>query len=159
MGINRILEANREELRKDFLSDLHICCNVMGNDVLARNVDEDAVNKCRLSQYGKIQGDVKRMVNSTEDALDMQKARDTQHWAGAVDARSFDLDQNVEKIYFDYYGENFQGGPVMDRPGMPYRCPCGLKMLMDARTLPLECPTCHRLTPVGKLQRDGVIKR
>ena len=89
----------------------------------------------------------------------MQKARETQKWAGAVDARSFALDQSLEEIYFNYYGEGFDGGPVIDRPGASYVCPCGLKMMMEPKLLPPQCPTCGRLTPIGKLQRDGVLKR
>ena len=89
----------------------------------------------------------------------MERARDTQNGYD-VDARSFALEDSIEKIYFDYYGEGFDGGPVMDTPYKGnYTCPCGLKMLMGAKMLPDECPKCHRLTPMGRLKKDGVIRR
>lgn len=155
---NRYAESFEEALRKSISNDLFTDARVMSDTSLMRCVDEDALNKCRLSMYGQMRSLNQRMVTKTGDEEDIQKAR-----AKRGDYKAFaaevPLEDDVERIYFEYYGENFSGGPIVDRPGTSYICPCGLKMMMVASALPDECPKCHRLTPVGKLIRDGVMRR
>lgn len=165
MGTFRRIESVEEAVRRDFAKDLYTNVRLLDNRILLRNVDADAINKCRLSQYGQMKHSIRRMDMFSEEQADVDKARDyldgerKGNFAGRVDARSFDLDESVQKIYFDYYGESASGEPVMDRIGAPYVCPCGQKMMMEWKLLPDECPACHRLTPIGKLMRDGVMHR
>lgn len=158
MGQGRVFQNFQEGLTKYVEKDIWTQARILDTPLITSRVDAEAVNKARLSFYSQHHNKVQRYTTKTEDAMEMQKTRDTQNWAGAVDARSFALDESVEKIYFDYYGEGFDGSPVISRPNAPYICPCGTKYLMGAKALPPECHRCRRLTPIGKLQRDGVIK-
>ena len=54
MGKKRTVEEYEEVVRKSFNNDLYTNCRLIKNDVIARNVDVDAVNRCRLSQYGQL---------------------------------------------------------------------------------------------------------
>lgn len=155
---NRYSESNVEDVRKTFKEDLFTDSRLLDNALICRNVDEDAVNKCRLSIYGKTRDMVKRQTVKSGDYDQMEKNRATKG-DYKLDAREFALEDSVEKIYFDFYGHGYNDSPVIDRPGAPYICPCGLKMLMNAKTFPEECPKCHRLTPMGELIRDGVMRR
>lgn len=158
MMTNRYAESFEEALRKNISRDLFTDSRIMSDAALLRNVDEDALNKCRLSTYGQMRSLNQRLITRTGDEEDVQKARAKRGDYKAF-AAEMPLEDDVERLYFEYYGENFSGGPVVDRPGAPYICPCGLKMMMVASALPEECPRCHRLTPVGKLIRDGVLRR
>lgn len=155
---NRYSESNVEDVRRTFKEDLFTDSRLLDNNLICRNVDEDAVNKCRLSIYGKTRDMVKRQTIQSGDYDLMEKNRATKG-DYKLDAREFALEDSVEKIYFDYYGHGYNDSPVIDRPGAPYVCPCGLKMMMNAKTFPEECPKCHRLTPMGELIRDGVMRR
>lgn len=153
----RITQQFEEDLRREINRDLFTDSRLMSTASLLRNVDEDALNKCRLSQYGQMRALNQRMVTKTEDEEDRERASGRQ---GNYDpVANLPLYEDIEKIYFDTYGEGFDGSPVVDRPGAPYTCPCGMKMLMLAASLPDECPRCRRLTPLGKLIRDGVLRR
>lgn len=154
---SRQTETFEEDLRKAFRKDLFNDAHILDNRVLCRNVDEDAINKCRLSQYGQMRYETQRFVTKTGDQDDVEKVRDKE--GNYDDVKNLALCENVEQIYFETYGEGFDGGPVVDRPGAPYTCPCGLKMMMPAISLPLECPKCRRLTPLGRLVEDGVLRR
>lgn len=159
MGQGRIFQNFQEGLTKYVEDDIWTQARILDTPLITSRVDEEAVNKARISYYDQYHRKVQRYADKTEDAADMQKTRETQKWAGQVDSRSFALDESLERIYFDHYGEGFSGAPVIDRPGAPYICACGTKYMMGAKHLPAECRRCHRLTPIGKLQRDGVIKR
>lgn len=156
--MSRYSDTNVEEVRKQFQKDLFQDCIQLDSPLLLRNVDEDAINKCRLSLYGQQESLVKRHSVKTGDYEFMEKNRATKG-DYKLDAREFALEDSVEKIYFDFYGHGYNDSPVIDRPGAPYVCPCGLKMMMLAKTFPEECPKCHRLTPMGELIRDGVMRR
>lgn len=157
MGTKRIIEGDEENIRKAFSKDLFTDARLLDNPLILRNVDEDAINKCRLSLYGQQSRLVARHSYRTEEYDQMEKCRDTHHDT-RLDARDFALEQSVEEIYFNYYGHGYNDSPVIDRPGAPYTCPCGLKMAMNAKSFPPECPKCKRLTPIGELMRDGVMK-
>lgn len=158
MGKKRYIETDEETVRQAYKDDLFTDARIMDSPILLRNVDEDAINKCRLSQYGQMRDLVKRQSIKSGDYEQMERNRATKGDYG-LDAREYALEDSVEKIYFDFYGHGYNDSPVIDRPGAPYVCPCGLKMAMNAKTFPEECPSCHRLTPVGELIRDGVMRR
>ena len=157
--VTRGHEEFRESFRKDLLKDIYTNARNVDSAILARNVDFEAVNKARLTMYGNQRRAVAKMVNSTEDANDMEKYREKVGGRYGADAVDFALEEEVEAIYFNYYGEGFDGGPVMDWPGKGYKCPCGIRFMMVAKSFPEECPKCRRLTPRGKLIRDGVMHR
>lgn len=156
---NRYSEANAEDVRKTFKEDLFTDARLLDNDLICRNVDEDAVNKCRLSLYGKTRDMVKKQTVKSGDYDMMEKCRATKG-DYKLDAREFALEDSFELIYFNYYGHGYNDSPVVDRPGAPYKCPCGrVSMQMNAKTFPEFCPTCGRITPMGELIRDGVMHR
>lgn len=154
---NRYVESFEEDLRRSINRDLFTDSRVMSTASLLRNVDEDALNKCRLSQYGQMRSLNQRYVTKTGDEDDVEKERGKQGLYDPV--LNVPLHDSIERIYFETYGEGFDGSPVVSRLGEPYICPCGVKMIMEASAFPDECPKCHRLTPLGKLIRDGVLRR
>ena len=156
MGTNRINEDIHERFLKSIdWNDYRI----MSPQFLARNADEDAVNKCRVSLYGQQSRGIRKVIERTDDYYDMEKARDTAN-AGTVDARTIGLDEDIALMYFHFYGHNFEGGPIVDNALDGWTCPyCHLKYKMDLKTLPLECKRCGALTPLGELKRDGAFRR
>lgn len=162
--VTRAQDEFREALRRDFTKNLFDRARLMNSDTLLHVVDEDALTKCRLSTYGQMDSLNKHMVNRNGDYDDMEKARDARGISASklenrIDSREIGLDQTLEKIYFDYYGHGSNDSPVPDRPGGTYKCECGTKFMMGWKGMPTECPRCHRLTPVGEMKRDGVLKR
>ena len=162
--MDREHERFREDLRKNYSNDLFSNARLLSNANIARNVDAEAVNKCRLSMFGQMSSLTNRMVNRSEDYEQMEKARsksvDASKLDDKLDPREFGLDQYVEQIYFNYYGHGYDGGPVCDRPNAPWICPgCGLKVMMSMKLMRTNCPICKHITPIGELKRDGVIKR
>lgn len=153
-------EDFRETLRKNVSKDLWNDERVMSDATLARLVDDDALTKCRLSRYGQQSRQIASMTQRTDDYNDMQKARDS--WRPAdvkMDARDFDLDQNLALIYYEAFGEGFSGEPFPSKD-TEYTCRgCGLKMQMSIKLLPERCPTCGRETPLGELIKEGVLRR
>lgn len=151
----RSREQFREDLRKSFTYD---DIRLMDSRALARNVDAKVVEKTRLSIYGSQSDQIKRMTHRTEDYNDMQKARDTNTW-GTLDARMFELEDNIPQIYYETYGQGFYGEPFPSKDG-EWICPkCGLKYKMSLKTLPYECERCREITPMGELARDGTMRR
>lgn len=162
--MDREHERFRENLRKNYSNDLFSNARLLSNSNIARNVDAEAVNKCRLSMFGQMSSMTNKMANRSEDYEQMEKARsksvDASKLEDKLDPREFGLDQYVEQIYFNYYGHGYDGGPVCDRPNAPWICPgCGLKVMMSMKLMRTNCPICKHITPIGELKRDGVIKR
>ena len=153
-------EDFREALRKNLMKDLWSDERIMTDGTLARMVDADAIEKCRLSRYGQQSKQIARMTQRTDDYNEMQKARDS--WKPAdvkMDARDFDLDQNLAEIYYNWAGEGFNGEPFPSKD-TEYTCRgCGLKMQMSIKLLPERCPKCGRETPLGELIKEGVLRR
>ena len=155
--------GNREQecFREDFAKSLYTFDNMrlVDNRVLARHVDSEAVNKCRVKMFKKQNEMVRRMTIRNGDYDDMERARASKG-DYRLDCREFALHENMCQIYFDYYGHNFTGGDIVDNPDHPYICPkCGLKYKMSPKTLPEYCKRCDNLTPMGEMVRDGVMKR
>lgn len=146
----------REALRREYVRNLWDNARLMDSAPLLHVVDADALTKCRLSMFGQIR-DANRFIYRTGDEEDVQKAR--ARVGGFNDRLEFPTEENFEKLYFDHYGEGYNGSPVPDRPGAPYRCPCGLRMSTPGIAMPDECPSCGRLTPMGEMVRDGVLRR
>lgn len=134
---------------------------LMSPEVIGRYVDSQVVNKMRLSLYGQQSKAIAKHMYSSEDYNDMQKARDTWKPAGkGVDARDFDLDQDLAVMYFNFYGHNFEGGDIVDDSSKGWECPCcHLKYSMSLKTLDDKCMRCGWLTPLGEMKRDGAFRR
>lgn len=162
--MDREHERFRENLRKSYSQNLFTDARLLSNSTIARNVDAEAVNKCRLSTFAQMSGLTKHMIHRTEEYQDMEKARDKSVLASKLDdkldPREWGLDQYVEEVYFNYYGHGYDGGPVCDKPNAPWICPgCGLKVMMSMKFMRTNCPICKHITPIGELKRDGVLKR
>lgn len=156
MGRKRYIENDEETLRKAYKEDAFIDAYTVDSPVLLRNVDEDAINKCRLSMYGQMRSKIQKESIRNGDDEFMERCRDSKG-DYRLDAREFPLEDSLEKIYFDYFGHGFNDSPVIDRPGAPYKCPCGrIKLGMSAKNFPERCPVCGRLTPLGELIEEGV---
>ena len=153
----RIHQQFEEDLRKAISKDLFTNARTMSDTCIRNFVDDDALNRCRLSTYGQMRRMTNDMATKTEDEEDIERAR--RKVGNYSPLQNLALGDNVEQIYFETYGESFDGGPTVDRPGAFYTCSCGLKMMMPAMSLPNECPRCRRLTPLGKLVEDGVLRR
>ena len=152
--MDRYHEQFREDLRKSVGYDE---MRLMDTRWLARNVDADAVNKCRIRTFGEQSRAVARMAARTGDADDMQKARETMD-NGTIDARAFALEENLALTYFEHYGQNYEGGEIVDDPNY-WVCPgCHLKHQMSWKALPDNCPRCGWLSPLGEMKRDGVLR-
>lgn len=129
-------------------------------DTLARVVqDTDAVNRFRMDIHRQEARGIRRLVSKTEDGEDMEKYRATKG-DYRMDAREFALDDNVAVMYFNFYGENFEGGDIVDNINDGYTCPgCKIKFGMSLKTMPDRCPRCKWLTPIGRMRKDGAFRR
>ena len=157
-------EICRENMRNAFGgNDLWTNARLMDSEVMLRHVDEDALTKCRLSFYGKRKDAITHSYNFAEEAAIVDKTRDASVSASKLetrlDPREIPLEESLEMVYFKTFGEDSHGNPVPDKPDGGYNCPCGLRMRMPWKVMPLECPTCRRRTPVGKLVDEGVLHR
>lgn len=156
--VSRSRENYHEALRKEFCKDLAQNARILDSPLLLRHVDEDVVNKTRLSFYDTYSKEIAKTTVRTGDYDDMEKARDTKHECG-LDSRDFALESQFEVEYFNFYGHGYNGSPVVDKLGAPYKCPCGVSMEMTMKAAPEFCPICHRITPFGELKRDKWEKR
>lgn len=157
--VSRSNEALRQALEKDFRRNLFTNARLMNANTLGRFVDADEINKCRLSLYGQQSDKIKRFTQRSGDYDDMVKARDMINGYD-VNPAFFELEDNICTIYFNAYGENFYGGEVIDRADDGYRClGCGVHMQVSLKTLPNECPRCKHITPLGRLKKDGILRR
>ncbi len=153
---NRRQEEFREQLRRSITPD---DMRLMSEDSLARVADPEAVNRFRESIYRQQSRGVARMVRSTGEEADMEKlrARRGTYHADVVDMA---LEDNVCLIYFNTYGENFEGGSVMDDPEKGWTCPgCKIKYRTSLKSLPDRCMRCGWQSPMGRLRKDGFLRR
>ena len=132
---------------------------IMPASLLERWVDPEVANRLRLDIYRQQKRGIERMtVRSGQDA-EMEKYRATK---GDYDmcAREFALSDNLAEMYFSFYGENFEGGEIVDNPDDGWTCPiCKLKYGMSLKTLPDRCLRCRQLTPLGRMKKDGAFNR
>jgi len=148
----------RDDLRKSITYD---DMRLLDTKTLARVADADAVAKCRVRMFRNQSRAIERYVNSSGDDDIMQKTRDSWKAAGTgVDCRDLALSDNIALIYFNHYGENFEGGEIPDNADMGWECPCcHVKYQINLSTLPDNCLRCGWETPMGRLRRDGVLRR
>lgn len=143
------------EMRRSLTDD---DIRLMSPDSLARIMDPEEVNRRRMDFHRQEARSIRRLVSKTEDGEDMERYRATKG-DYSMDAREFALDDNVAVIYFNYYGENFEGGEIMDNVNEGYTCPgCKLKFAMSLKTMPDRCPRCGWQTPLGRMKKDGVFR-
>lgn len=153
---SRSRDEFREKLRKDVSFD---DMRLMSPDSLARTIGADRANRFREDIYTQQSKQVARLSRSSGDYDDMEKYRATKG-DYRMDEREFALEDNVALIYFHFYGENFEGGEVMDNPDDGWTCPgCKLKYKMSLKTLPDKCQRCGWMSPLGRLKKDDAFRR
>lgn len=154
--MSRASEEFREQLRKDISYD---DMRILSTDSLARMADPDTVNRFREDIYKQRRDQTARLTRKTGDYDDMEKLRATKG-DYKMDEREFALEDNVAWIYFNFYGENFEGGEIMDNPDDGWTCPgCKLKYAMSLKGLPDRCNRCGWLSPLGRLKKDDAFRR
>lgn len=156
--VSRIIENYREGIRKNSLLQMPDYARCQDTALLVRWVDAEALNKARYDLARRNRRATAREMARTGDADDMEKYRASKG-DYKLDSREFTLDDQFEQMYFDFYGEGYNGEPAMNRIGEPYRCPCGVSMEMSMKTAPPYCPVCHRATPIGRMMEDGYLHR
>lgn len=156
--VSRIIENYREGIRKNTLLQMPDYARCQDTALLVRWVDAEALNKARYDLARRNRRATAREMARTGDADDMEKYRASKG-DYKLDSREFTLDDQFEQMYFDFYGEGYNGEPAMNRVGEPYRCPCGVSMEMSMKTAPPYCPVCHRATPIGRMMEDGYLHR
>lgn len=157
--VSRVIENYREGIRKYALSQLPDYVSCQDTALLVRWVDEDVLNKARFAYAHRNQRATARAMARSGDADDMEKYREMKGGRFSLDSAEFTLDDSFEKMYFDHYGEGYNGEPAMNRPGEAYKCPCGVSMEMGMKTAPPYCPVCHRPTPIGRMMEDNFLHR
>lgn len=152
----RLEEEFEELLRHDF-SDEDM--RIQSTRMLQDWSDPERANRVRQDIYDQKRRSIERMTSRSGTADLMEKLRATKG-DYAMDAREFALSDNVAEMYFNFYGENFEGGEVMDNSDEPYVCPwCKLKYGMSLKNMPDNCLRCRALTPLGRLKKDGAFNR
>lgn len=153
---SRRQEQFREELYHDF--DKHDL-RIMPAAMLERWVDPQVANKFRLDIYKQQRKGIQKMTATTGSADEMEKYRATKG-DYSMDAREFALEDNVAVMYFNYYGENFEGGEIIDNSDDGWTCPgCHIKYGMSLKMMPDRCIRCGWLSPLGRMKKDGVFNR
>lgn len=157
--VSRYIDNYREGIRKHALSELPDYAAHQDTALLVRWVDEDVINRARFDMARRNQRATAKAMFKSGDADDMEKYREQKGGKFSLDAAEFTLDDQFEQMYFDFYGEGYNGEPAMNRLGEPYKCPCGVSMEMNMKTAPPYCPVCHRATPIGRMIEDGYLHR
>ena len=153
MNIARSLEDDQ------FYNKLYKQARLLETPLLLRHIDEDVLNKSRLDIHRRESSAVRNLTRRSGDADLMERNRDRVK-GYSQGANAFDLSESVEKLYFDKYGEGFNGSPVLDKPGTRWTCPgCGMRYDTSAKLLRDECRICNHVTPIGRLRRDGYLRR
>lgn len=150
----------RDEFRDQLVHSIdYDDMRLMSPASLARWLDVEKVNRFREDIFKQQSEGVRRMTQRSGTADEMEKYRATKGDYG-VDAREFALEDNIAVIYFNFYGENFEGGEVIDNPEDGWTCPgCKLKYKMSLKTLPDRCMRCGWESPLGRLKRDDAFRR
>lgn len=157
--VSRYVDNYREGIRRHALTNLPEYASIQNTSLLVRWVDAEAVSKARYRIARATQRETARKTARTGDAEDMEKYRDMKGGKFSLDSAEFTLDDQFEQMYFDFYGEGYNGEPAMNKPGEPYKCPCGVSMEMSMKTAPPYCPVCGRPSPIGRMIEDGYLHR
>ena len=154
--VTRSTEEFRELMHHSFTpEDLRL----MPASMLQRWVDPEVANRLRLDIYRQERRGVERMASKSEQGAQMEKFSATK---GDYDmcAREFALGDNLAEMYFQFYGENFEGGDIVDNVNDGWTCPgCKLKYGMSLKMLPDRCQRCGWQTPLGRMKKDGAFNR
>lgn len=141
----------REAVRREYEKNLIKNIRTMGTAKVGRVVDAEVMtqavvkqfNNDRWSRAGAFEG---------EQGAEFQKARN--QYSQGYHALEV-MDRDIEQIYFDKFGEGFNGESYPTPPYASYKCACGrVTMQMNAKFMPERCPTCGRLTPLGRLNEE-----
>lgn len=122
--------------------------------------DPDKVNNIRMDIYRQQRQGIDRMVtrSGSQDMVEKSRAKDGRYNSG--DPSDLALSDNIAEIYFNFYGENFEGGTVVDNFTDGYTCPwCKIHYQMSLKLMPEHCLRCGALTPLGRLRKDGAFNR
>ena len=153
----RVTESNIEDIRKDAMRNINQISGSSDARKFGRIVDRDAVTKCRLRTFAQWNRGLNKL-HSSENGSNYEKHR--RHYGNGYHLGEIPLGTSIESLYFEKYGEGFDGTDVPARIGEHYVCwKCGLKYDMGAVSLPLECHRCKTETPLGRLVRDGWYRR
>jgi len=164
MGRNRERESFSANIARSleddqFYNKLYRQARLLDTPLLLRHVDEDVLNKSRLDIHRRESNAIRTLTRRSGDAEMMERNRDRVK-GYSKGANAFDLSESVEKLYFDKYGEGFNGSPVLDKPGTKWVCPdCGMGYNTSSKLLGDECRICGHVTPIGRLRRDGHLRR
>ena len=141
-----------EDVRKDSKSNLRRYARSVDTFKLARTVDEQALEKCMVTQYGEYRKNLARTIGENMD--DMEKARN--RYGSGFRLAEIPLNMSFEEIYFNNMGKGINGSDMPSRIGEEYVCPgCGLRFQTSMKLAPQECPICKRPTPLGQLMKDN----
>lgn len=157
--MSRYSDEFHELLRKDVSYD---DMRIFDARSLARIADAEAVNKLRMSIYKQQSQAVYNMTlkSGTQDDMEKCKDRGKRVCGAGPDERDFAIEDNIAAMYFNHYGENFEGGPIVDNPEDGWTCPgCHVKYWMSLKGLPDRCERCGWLSPLGRMKKDGVFRR
>lgn len=160
----RMAEYIGEEIRKDMSKKSLTARASTLNSVnkIARIVDKEAIKKCRLTQLKNWEYGIQHKFNKTDQYIKYEKDRDNAHRhgrTGAFHIGDLPVGVTVEKMYYDAYGEGFDGTDIPARLGEHYECwHCHRKFMMAPAQLPLKCG-CGTETPLGRLVADGWLRR
>lgn len=149
-------EQFREDLYHDWSADE---LRIMPAAMVARWVDSEVANRLRMDIYHQKKKQIEHMTVKSGTDAQMEKLRGTKG-DYSMGAREFALGDDVAAMYFDFYSENFEGGPVVDNSQDGYTCPwCKLHYGMSLKEMPDHCLRCGSITPLGRLKRDGAFRR
>jgi len=156
MGVRqRVAEQNVEDIRRDARKNIKQISHVHDYRKIGRLVDAKEVMKCRVKEFGAWEHGAKRLRKS-QGGEDYEKHRN--HYNSGYHSAEWELGVCLEKLYWEKYGEGFDGTPVPPRIGEEFTCPkCGHHWAMPITALPLKCH-CNRETPKGMLVADKYYK-
>ena len=155
--MTRKSEQNIEEMRKDITHDIVRQIKVNPSYKVGRFVDQPILERTVLHQYGQFKGVMKKA-----DTEGIERARskygESVDTSGRLRVAEIPADLSIESEYFNRYGHGFYGSSP-DPMHQTYQCQCGLKFGMDLGVMGETCPRCGRLTPLGRLVKDGYYRK
>jgi hypothetical protein len=164
IGDKRNQEVQTEEIRKAMTDPMALAHSVKVNRYsnLARIVDKEAVVKCRVKQFTTHEKALQRKFEKTDQYIKYEKDRERAHRHGRTDSfhpGDVNVGMSIAKLYWDVYGEGFDGTDVPAGRMEHYQCwKCYHKYKMIPESLPITCK-CGTDTPLGRLWHDGWLHR
>lgn len=153
--MSRQSEEVREEIRAEVGKELSKHTRISPAHKLARHVDEGILTKAIENQYRGYTNNILRTVTTDDEQVEKNRGR----YGSGFHRAEIPLEIPLAKIYFDAYGEGFDGADTPNGVNEKYKCPfCGTKFEMSPKNMPEFCP-CGHITPLGRLIKDGFYKR